>query len=188
MKVILASASERRKELLFRLFEEFEVVVSNFDEDSVVFSGNLEEYVKTLSYGKAKEISKSSIKDSLIIAADTIVSIDGKILGKPKDKQEAVNMLKTLSGREHKVYSGITVINSNSSKIIQDAVCTTVYFSVLSDEEILSYVETNEPMDKAGAYGIQGHGGIFVEKIDGCFYNVVGLPLNRLSKIIKEIM
>ncbi|MDD7794889.1 Maf-like protein [Clostridium sp. 'White wine YQ'] len=188
MKVILASASERRKELLFRLFKEFEVAVSNFDEDSVVFSGNLEEYVKALSYGKAKEISKSSMKDSLIIAADTIVSIDGKILGKPKDKQEAVNMLKMLSGKEHKVYSGITVINTNNSKIIQDAVCTTVHFSRLSDEEILSYVETDEPMDKAGAYGIQGYGGVFVEKIDGCFYNVVGLPLNRLSKIIKEIM
>lgn len=188
MKVILASASDRRRELLIRLVEEFEVAVSNFDEDSVIFSGDLEEYVKELSFGKANEIAKEKKEDSLIIAADTIVTIDGKILGKPKDREDAANMLRTLSGRCHEVYSGITVMKSGDSKVLKEAVCTKVYFSELSEETIAAYVESGEPMDKAGAYGIQGYGGVFTEKIEGCFYNVVGLPLNRLNKMLREII
>lgn len=187
MKVILASGSERRKELLKRIINDYEVIVPDFDETSINFCGKVDEYVKELSIAKAMEVRKKVDEPAMIIAADTVVSIDNIILGKPKDKQHAFEMLKSLSGRVHEVYTGITIINTKKDKIISEGVCTEVVFSYLSDEEIAEYIKTEEPMDKAGAYGIQGYGGVFVEKINGCYYNVVGLPLNRLSKIISQI-
>lgn len=188
VKFVLASASERRKELLTRICKEFKVVESFFPEDSVVFNGNLEDYVKELSNGKAKYVEDISNEESIIIAADTIVTINGSILGKPKDKNDAYKMLKTLSGNTHKVYTGITVINKGTKEILSEAVCTKVKFSYLNEEEILNYIQTGEPLDKAGSYGIQGYGGVFVEYIEGCYYNVVGLPLNRLDKMLKSII
>ncbi len=188
LKFILASASERRKELLSRIVRDFEVRVSDFDEDSVQVNNDIEKYVKILSEGKAKSVALNCSKDSIIIGADTIVVIDNKVLGKPKDKNDAFRMLKALSNNVHRVYSGVTVINNTTKVIKSECLYTEVYFSELSDEEIWKYIETEECLDKAGAYGIQGFGGVFVKRINGCYYNVVGLPLNLLNKMIKEIL
>ncbi|MCM0648965.1 Maf-like protein [Clostridium swellfunianum] len=187
MNIVLASASERRQELLKRILGNFDIIVSNFDEDTIKFSGDPEEYVKALAYAKANQVAEKMKSESLVIGSDTIVYQDGRILGKPKDYKDAYSMLKALSGSSHKVYSGIAVVNSASKKIITAAVCTEVFFSELTEEQIKTYIESGEPMDKAGAYGIQGNGGVFVEKIHGCYYNVVGLPINRLYYVLKEM-
>ena len=188
LKIILASASERRKDLLSRIVSNFEVKISNFDEEKVEVSTNIENYVKTLAEGKAKDVALNCDNDSIIIGADTIVVIGDNILGKPKDKNHAFQMLKLLSNNVHRVYSGVAVINNQ--KNIMKSVClyTEVYFSEISDDEIWRYIESGECLDKAGAYGIQGYGGVFAEKINGCYYNVVGLPLNLLNKMIKNVL
>lgn len=188
MHYILASASPRRQELLTKIVENFEIVVSNFDEDSIQFNGDVENYVKTLAEGKAKNVASLSNDGSIIIAADTVVVIEGKILGKPKSEDDAYNMLKLLSNKVHRVYSGIAVINTANNIMKSEAVFTEVKFSELTHEDIIDYINSKEPLDKAGAYGIQGLGALFVEKINGCYYNVVGLPLNKLNKIIKEVI
>lgn len=188
LKFILASASDRRKELLSRIISDFEVRISDFDEETVAVSKNIEKYVKTLAEGKAKSVALNCTNDSIIIGADTIVVIDDNILGKPKDKDDAFRMLKLLSNNVHKVYSGVAVINNEKQVMESECLYTEVYFSELSDEEIWRYIETGECLDKAGAYGIQGYGGVFVEKINGCYYNVVGLPLNLLNKMIKNVL
>lgn len=188
LKFILASASDRRKELLSRIVKDFEVRVSDFDEESVQVNDDIEKYVKMLSEGKAKSVALNYGSDSIIIGADTIVVIDNKVLGKPKDKNDAFRMLKSLSNNVHRVYSGVTVINNSTKVIKSECLYTEVYFSELSDEEIWNYIDTGECLDKAGAYGIQGFGGVFVKSINGCYYNVVGLPLNLLNKMIKEIL
>lgn len=187
MKYVLASSSERRQQLLKRLINDYEVVVSNFDEDSVEFSGDIEKYVEKLAEGKANSTLKLIDYDAIIIAADTIVVYEGKLLGKPKDEEDAFRILKTLSGNSHDVYTGFVIIDSNKNIELKDVVKTTVTFSNIPDNEIRKYIKTGEPMDKAAAYGIQGLGGVFVEKIDGCYYNVVGLPLNRLKKQLDKL-
>lgn len=187
MKVILASASERRQELLGRIIDSFDIMVSNFDESTVVFDGSIDNYVKEISIGKALEVKERLDSDAIIISADTVVTFNGRILGKPKDEDDAFQMLKSLQGRSHKVYTGITVINTKKNIIKQKSVSTEVTFSKISDDEIIKYIKTGEPLDKAGSYGIQGKGGVFVESISGCYYNVVGLPLNRLKAILEEI-
>ena len=188
LKLILASASDRRKELLSRIISDFEVKISDFDEGTVEVSKDIEKYVKTLAEGKAKSVALNCTNDSIIIGADTIVVIDDNILGKPKDKDDAYRMLKLLSNNVHRVYSGVTVINNEKQVMKSECLYTEVYFSELSDEEIWRYIDTGECLDKAGAYGIQGYGGVFVEKINGCYYNVVGLPLNLLNKMIKNVL
>ena len=188
MHYILASASPRRQELLTKIVEDFDVIVSDFDEDSVKFNGDVEEYVKTLAKGKALDVASKVKEDAIIIAADTIVVIDGKILGKPKNEKDAYDMLNMLSDNVHRVYSGIAVINTEKKLMENKAVFTEVKFSKLTHEDIINYINSKEPLDKAGAYGIQGLGALFVEKINGCYYNVVGLPLNLLNNIIKEII
>ena len=187
MKVVLASASERRQELLFRLIDNFDIVVSNFDESTVPFEGDIDEYVKILALGKAVDIRDRIKEEAIIISADTIVTQDNKILGKPKDKNDAFKMLKSLQGKSHFVYSGVVVMNTKTNITRQESLRTKVTFSNISDEEILEYIETGEPLDKAGAYGIQGKGGVFVERIEGCYYNVVGLPLNKLKLMLEEV-
>lgn len=187
MNVVLASGSIRRQELLKRLVEEFKVIVSCFDEDSIMFNGNCEEYVMDLSYGKAFAVAENLKEPSLVIGCDTLVALEGAILGKPLDYSNAFEMLKMLSGKSHQVYSGITIINTETNKSIKDFVLTQVKFSELTDEEIKKYINTGEPMDKAGAYGIQGFGGVFVQEIHGCYYNVVGLPLNKLKNMLQGI-
>ena len=188
LKFILASASERRKDLLSRIVSNFEVKISNFDEEKVEVSTNIENYVKTLAEGKAKDVALNSDNDSIIIGADTIVVIGDNILGKPKDKNHAFEMLKLLSNNVHRVYSGVAVINNQKNIMKSECLYTEVYFSEISDDEIWRYIESGECLDKAGAYGIQGYGGVFAEKINGCYYNVVGLPLNLLNKMIKNVL
>lgn len=187
MEIILASASPRREELLSRIVKKFKIMKSDFDEESVEIEGNLSSYAIEISKGKAQGVAKISNGDFLIIGCDTIVCLKDRVLGKPKDEIEAVSMLKALSGNVHKVITGITIINTVSNKFVTDYVCTEVKFSVLDDKSIEKYVKSGEPMDKAGAYGIQGYGGIFVEEIHGCYYNVVGLPLNRLVFLLREM-
>ena len=180
MNYVLASGSERRQEL-------FNIIVSDFDEDKILFKGNVDEYVVDLAKGKALSVKESLKEEAIIIAGDTVVVLDDKILGKPNNEEDAYNMLKQLSGRTHRVYSGLVVINMYNNKIEQESLYTEVKFSNLTEEEIESYIKTGEPLDKAGAYGIQGYGGAFIEGINGCYYNVVGLPLNLLNKMLRKV-
>lgn len=188
MRYVLASASERRKELLQRIVKDFDILVSNFDEEKVIYNKDIEAYVIELAYGKAKDVLSKVAEDSVIIAADTIVVHNGEILGKPKSPEDAFRMLKLLSGNVHRVYSAVVVINNLNKRIEKECLFTEVKFSELTEKEIMEYIKTGEPLDKAGAYGIQGLGGLFVEKINGCYYNVVGLPLNLLNKMIKKVI
>lgn len=187
MKIILASASVRRQELLSRLVKDFEIIVSDFDENQVPFEGSIDKYVKNVALGKALDIKNKIKEDAIIISADTIVTFENKILGKPKDEEDAFNILRYLQDRKHFVYSGIVVINTAKNSIIQESQVTEVSFSKISENEILEYIKTGEPLDKAGAYGIQGIGGIFVKEIKGCYYNVVGLPLNKLKFMLEQV-
>ncbi len=187
MNIVLASASERRKELLAKIVEDFSIVVSNFDEESVRFEGDFKNFVVELSMGKARASAEKIDERAYIIACDTIVACDGKVLGKPKNRNDAINMLHFLSGKLHQVYSGITVLNTGNGQYKSDCVKTDVKFSLLTEEEIEKYVDSGEPMDKAGAYGIQGFGGVFVEEICGCYYSVVGLPINRLKYMLRDM-
>lgn len=186
MKVILASKSPRRVEILEKIVKEFEVVQSNFDENTIDFKGDIEKYVKDLSRNKAIEVSKGLNEPSIVIAADTVVFQDGKVLEKPKNEEDAFSMLSSLSGNTHKVYSGICLINTYDDTVVTDCDCTEVKFSELIPRQIRNYINSGEPMDKAGAYGIQGLGGAFVEGINGCYYNVMGLPLNKLYKALED--
>ncbi|MDM0446059.1 Maf-like protein [Clostridium perfringens] len=186
MKVILASKSPRRVEILEKIVKEFEVVQSNFDENTIDFKGDVEKYVKDLSINKAIEVSKRLNEPSIVIAADTVVFQNGKVLEKPKNEEDAFSMLSSLSGNTHKVYSGICLINTYDDTVVTDCDCTEVKFSELNPRQIRNYINSSEPMDKAGAYGIQGLGGAFVERIEGCYYNVMGLPLNKLYKALEN--
>lgn len=186
MKYVLSSSSERRKELLKRVVPEFVIFPSNFDEDSIEFNGDIANYVMKISEGKVRDIIDKFSEDDVIIGCDTVVYCDGKVLGKPKDKKHAFEMLNSLSDKTHSVYSGITVAKGN--KIIKEYVCTKIKFSKLTNQEIMSYIGSGEPFGKAGSYAIQGLGGVFIEEIHGCYYNVVGLPLNKLKHMLSEIV
>ncbi|WP_297435391.1 Maf-like protein [uncultured Clostridium sp.] len=187
MAIILASKSPRRKELLEKIVEGFTVVESDFDEDSIEYEGDVSKYVTSLAVAKAKQISTKLNKPAIVIAADTVVVLEDKILEKPKTKKDAECMLSALSGNNHKVYTGLCVIDTKTNNIVQEVAFTNVKFSKLTNNEIQEYIETGSPMDKAGAYGIQDFGAVFVEKIEGCYYNVMGLPLNVLYKILKTM-
>jgi septum formation protein len=187
VNVVLASASARRQELLRRLVEEYQIIVSDFDESSVRFGSDCKSYVMELALGKALDVAKNLDAASLVIGCDTIVAYEGLVLGKPLDREEAFSMLRMLSGKRHQVYSGMALVDTETGRITKDFAVTEVKFDHISDTEIWRYIDSGEPMDKAGAYGIQGHGGVFVEEIRGCYYNVVGLPLNKLNKMIKGI-
>lgn len=182
--IILASGSPRRKELLEKLGIKFEVEPSGFEE-TVVPSLMPDELVKQLSAGKAKNIA-SKHQNALVIGADTIVSFKNTVLGKPQTKEKAKEMLRALSGNVHSVFTGFTIIDTDSGKIISKAVETKVHFRKLTDQEIDNYVNTDEPLDKAGAYAIQGIGALLVEKIDGDCNNVVGLPLAELAISLRD--
>ena len=189
MEFILASASPRRKELLEALGLKFKVIVGDADEDSISPEGiPVSIYVQELSLLKAAQTAKLVLKNkkAIIIAADTVVTLDGKVLGKPKDPQDAFFMLKSLSGREHEVYTGICVMRVSDGKTYCTSQSTKVHFKELSGEQIAAYVATKEPMDKAGAYGIQGKGAVLVSKIDGDYNNVVGLGTSLLCDVLKK--
>lgn len=178
--IILASKSPRRKELLSLITDDFIVDSAEVDE-TLPYDMKPDKAVEYLSKIKAVPFSNSG---KIVVGADTVVAIDGKILGKPKDRGEAFDMLTLLGGKEHSVFTGVTVIKND--KIETFSVQTKVKFFELSDREIEAYISSGEPFDKAGAYAIQGNGSLFVEKIDGDYFNVVGLPVSRLARVLKD--
>ncbi len=179
--IILASASPRRQELLKTIIEEFEVQISNVEEivPHEISAFEVPEFLATL---KAKDVAKR-YPEKLVIGADTCVLNGDKILGKPSDREDAYNMLLSLSGKTHSVVTGCSLIKGNKS--ISFSVKTDVEFFDLTKGEIEDYLNTNEPFDKAGSYGIQGKGALFVKRINGDYFNVVGLPISKLSKVLK---
>lgn len=185
MRIVLASASPRRKELLGMLGLEFEIMVSDVEE--VVTETTPNRVVEQLSQQKAEDIFKRLEGDVLVIGADTVVSLDGNILGKPKNEADAVEMLERLQDNEHRVFTGVTLIGRKEGKEFRNTFSegTVVKFYPMTEEEIQWYVSTKEPMDKAGSYGIQGFGARFVECIHGDYNNVVGLPIARLYQEMK---
>lgn len=185
MRIVLASGSPRRRELLGNLGLEFEIMTDNSPE-TVICGEKPQDTVLRLSAQKAKNVAGKVSGGATVIAADTIVSADGKILGKPKDESDAFDMLKMLSGRSSEVYTGVTVKDTESGKTVSEFERTSVRFRSLSDDEIKRYIASGEPMDKAGAYGIQNLGALLIEGIDGDYFNVVGLPLCRLNMILKR--
>lgn len=183
MKIVLASQSPRRQDLLGQMGLEFTTRSPQIDEDA--FQGrDARDLVQTLSREKARWVAAQLPGDPIVIGADTVVVRDGTILGKPKDPAEAQAMLASLSGRTHQVYTGVTVCQGD--KVVTQAEETQVTFRPLIQQEIACYVATGEPMDKAGAYGIQGLGGLLVAGIQGDYHNVVGLPVCRLGQILRD--
>jgi septum formation protein len=186
---ILASQSPRRQKLLRQLGFEFEVIPADIDEDD--FSDGIDpvQHVKELSLKKAECIAKKIGKPAIVLGSDTIVVLNGIILNKPKDKQDAIRMLNILSGNTHIVYSGIALVDTETMKNKVAIQKTEVTFRTLSQDEIEAYVETGSPLDKAGAYGIQDDfGAVFVSHINGCYYNIVGLPLELLYSTMKKFL
>ncbi len=184
-KIILASTSTRRHDLAKQMGLEFEIIPTNYEEDMTMDLGPAE-LAKTLSYGKAKEVA-DRLKRGIIIGVDTFIVFDGKKLGKPKSENEAFEMLRSFSGKSQEVYSGVALIDYETGNEIQDFEVTKVKFREMDDQEIKNYIKTGEPMDKAGAYGIQGLSSIFIEKVDGCYANVVGFPIYNIYKNLKKI-
>jgi len=187
-KIVLASKSPRRITLLKNLGLEFDVIPSNINEN---INEKLQpaEYVMKLSRLKAENISSILEGNEIVIGADTTVYLDGNYLNKPKDCDEAFEMLKKLSSKTHQVYTGITLINKHTKKIISEYCKTDVTFRELTDDEIYAYIESGSPIDKAGAYGIQDDfGAVFVRHINGCYYNIVGLPIELFYRMLKEVL
>ncbi len=183
-KLILASASPRREKILNKLNLKFTVVPSKIDE-SIYDHLPPEEMVKELSLLKAKEVS-NLVEDTLIIAADTIIVNNGKIMGKPQNNKDAIKMLKELRNGKHTVLTGVAVTSIPEGKKLTVIDKTDVYMSDISDEEINKYVATGEPMGKSGSYAVQGLGSIFVERIEGSYYTVMGLPIHKLAKMLND--
>ena len=207
-KVILGSASPRRRELLAQIGVEFEVRVS--DKEEIYHSEIPEEIVKELALMKGENVMadmtveqvlkkpatekteetedrQTFLKSTVIIGADTVVVLDDKILGKPKDEEDAFRMIQSLQGRGHEVYTGVAVIEFDSEgkrSTVNHAVGTKVYVNAMTEEEIHAYIATGEPVDKAGAYGIQGRFAPFIDRIEGDYYNVVGLPVSYVYQVL----
>lgn len=200
-KIILGSSSPRRRELFAQIGAEFKIRVS--EKKEIYHSEKPEEIVCELALMKAEnvasELSKEERAGSVVLGADTVVVLDGKILGKPSDAEEAARMLSALQGRSHKVYTGVAVLEYAESgegntpgewdlkKKENYAVETRVYVNPMTEEEIREYIATGDPMDKAGAYGIQGCFAAYIDRIEGDYYNVVGLPVSRVYRTLKEM-
>jgi len=186
-RIILASASPRRVELLALVCPGFDVIPSTFDESGLAEDLSPTDHVAASAAGKARGVA-ASVKDGLVIGADTVVVIDEHMLGKPVDEEDAARMLRLLSGRVHQVYTGIHVVDVSLDERRERSgiECTDVRVRKLTERMIERYVATGEPLDKAGAYAIQGRGSVLIEGISGCFFNVVGLPIYRLSLILEE--
>lgn len=183
-KIVLASSSPRRRELLERYNLNFEIMASEINE-KVLQSEEPAQVAMTLAFQKASDIAQRFHEDALIIAADTVVYMDG-ILGKPKNEQDAYNMLNRLSGNEHLVITGVALIDIKSEKKLIDYEATKVKFRKLTSEKIKNYLNTKEYMDKAGAYGIQGYGEILVDYVIGSYSNIIGLPIAKLDKLLEK--
>ena len=182
MQLILASQSPRRKELLGLFHIPFTVRIADIDETMDPAKAPYDE-VARVSLLKAKAVEAAA--EDVVIAADTIVVCDGRTLGKPHSEEEAAGMLRLLSGRDHQVMTGMTVLRGNTHRSITEV--TDIHFRALSENEIARYVASGEPMDKAGAYGIQGGAALFAEKMVGDYYNVMGLPVCRLWQLLSQI-
>lgn len=187
-KIILASGSPRRRELLSQIDIEYEVVLSNVKEYTKETVPD--RFVMDLSAQKALEVASKVDNNKIVLGADTVVAVDDIILGKPESKDNAFEMLKSLSGRAHSVYTGVTLvkISGKTEKIVSFSEKTDVYVKEMSDDEIWAYIDTDEPMDKAGAYGIQGRFAAFVEKINGDYNNIVGLPISKVYDELKKFI
>ncbi|CAM4195081.1 septum formation protein [Paenibacillus endophyticus] len=189
-QLVLASSSPRRKELVASLDLSLPVYILSTDTDETIEAGwSPAQAVETLSLRKAKAAipmlqQKQQVPTSLIIGADTIVVLDGEVLGKPADEEEAMSMLRRLQGRTHEVFTGVALVVSSTSEAVVAHRMTKVTMKSLTEDQIKRYVATGEPLDKAGSYGIQGLGATMVDHIDGCYFNVVGLPLSLLSDML----
>ena len=186
MKLILASASPRRAEILRSAGLPFSVLSSAVDETPVP-SESPQDLVRRLALAKAELVAARALGPAIVIAADTVVVLEGAILGKPRTSEDARQMLEKLSGRTHSVMTGVTLIRLPDVERREFIETTQVHFASISNEEIVKYLSSGEPFDKAGAYAIQGLGGRFIPRIDGCYFNVVGLPLSRLCKELAEL-
>lgn len=193
MDIILASASPRRKELLSQIGIDFDVIISDVDENvNYVKPYRIVEELSKRKAGAVVDSLEDTEKEVLVIGADTLVSCDGQVMGKPKNSKEAVKMLKLLQGRVHEVYTGVSVVyrqsNEMGGEITQKTFheCTKVHFYPMTDDEIKTYVATGESMDKAGAYAVQGLCAKYISGVNGDYNNVVGLPVGRLYQEIKE--
>lgn len=184
-KIILASASPRRKELMGLLPLTFEIITKNIAEELDETLSPVEN-VMSLAVQKAKAVAQD-YPERLVIGCDTIVVLDGQILGKPKDKEQAYDMLNSLSSRIHQVYTGVSIQCERQEIFESFYVETKVHMKAISDKEIYCYIATGDPMDKAGAYGIQTQGALLIDKIEGDYFNVVGLPISRLYEELKKI-
>lgn len=183
-KIVLASSSPRRRELLGIFALPFECISAEGEENSEGYA-SCEALTEGLARQKALEVAARVDGDTVVIGADTLVELDGVRLGKPKDEADAFRMLRALSGRAHRVCTGLCCVKGDT--VLSGVEVTEVIFRSLSDREILAYIATGEPMDKAGAYGIQGKASLFVEGIRGDYFTVMGLPLCRLGTMLKEL-
>ena len=183
-KIVLASASPRRKEILDITGLKFSVHKSDYEEE-LNLSLTPHKLARFLSLKKAETVAHH-YRDAILIAADTFIAFKNRVLGKPFTDRKAMKMLKMLNGKSHAVITGYTVLDTANGKTISKSVATKVYFRTLSDEEIAAYIKSGEPLDKAGAYAIQGLGAVFIERIDGDFFNVMGLPLFSLTESLKK--
>lgn len=183
-RIVLASASPRRREILKQVGLEFDIIPAQGEE--IIDSDKADEIVMKLSHDKALEVSGLCGENTLVIGADTVVAVNNRILGKPADRDEAFRMISGLRNSFHSVYTGVTIIYND---IVRSFVSETkVYVYDMTDEEIYEYIDTGDCYDKAGGYGIQGYFAQYVEKIEGDYFNVVGLPVSRLVKEIKSII
>lgn len=188
-KIILASASPRRRELLAQAGYEFEIEVSHKEETYT--SETPDEIVKELALLKAKDIAEQNdAKNMIVIGADTVVAHKGAILGKPKSKDDAFDMIKGFQGDKHQVYTGVAILDydvDGNETVVNHAVKTDVYVNPMTDEEIWKYIESDNVMDKAGSYGIQSGFALYIEKIEGDYFNVVGLPISYIYEQLKQM-
>lgn len=184
VRVVLASASPRRKALLEALGLSFEVIVSEAEE---IFEGEPSEIVVTNARLKRDEVVTALTAPALVLAADTLVFLDEHVLGKPADKAEAYQMLSRLSGRTHQVITGLSLVDTATGRVAEGFECTDVTFRSLLPEEITAFVEAVNPVDRAGAYTVDGPGSLLVARYDGCYQNVLGLPIVRLDALLREV-
>lgn len=182
MQLILASQSPRRKELLGLFHIPFQIRSADIDE---TMDDTKPAYEEVARVSRLKALATPREEDDVVIAADTIVVCDRQVLGKPKDAADAYRMLRLLSGRDHQVMTGVTLLRGDRELVHTEI--TDIHFRHLSDQEIQRYIQSGEPMDKAGSYGIQGGAALFAEKMAGDYYNVMGLPVCRLGQMLKEI-
>jgi septum formation protein len=186
MKLILASSSPRRAEILRNAGIPFTVLSSAVDETPIP-GESPHDLVLRLAQAKAELVAARAVAPAIVLAADTIVTLEGRILGKPRSTDDARHMLEQLSGRTHAVVTGVALIRLPDAERRAFVESTLVHFSQISDEEILRYLATGEPFDKAGSYAIQGRAGRYIPRIEGCYFNVVGLPLARVTQALAEL-